>query len=208
MSDAQALAQAAGRSVSRETFDRLTLYSDRLAQESTRQNLVSRSTIQDLWTRHILDSAQLVRFEPNSGCRWIDIGSGAGLPGLVIAILVDGPITLVEPRRLRADFLLQMIGELGLGERVSVEPRKSTNVAGRFEVITGRAVAALEKFLTLSHHLSTKNSLWVLPKGQNAQSELAEAQRNWQFRCQVEQSVTDPNSRILLLDRVGARQKR
>ena len=75
------------------------------ARRAQRQNLVSASTLDQLWERHILDSAQLVRFEPRPGASWVDIGSGAGLPGIVIACLVDGPGTLVEPRRLRAEFL-------------------------------------------------------------------------------------------------------
>ena len=191
-----ALERVAGRSVSRETFDRLQLYSGLLTEESRRQNLVSASTIGQIWERHILDSAQLVRFEPHSGASWVDIGSGAGLPGLVIACIADGPVTLIEPRKLRANFLQNVIDEMGLN--AAVECRKAERAEGQFDVITGRAVAPLAQFLRISHHLSTKKTVWALPKGRKAQSELAEAERTWQGMFHVEQSVTDPESYIVV----------
>ena len=84
------------RDVSRETLDRLEVYESLLCDEATRQNLVSRGTLDHFWDRHILDSAQLLRFNPRPGASWVDIGSGAGLPGIVLAILTDGPVTLVD----------------------------------------------------------------------------------------------------------------
>ena len=200
-----ALEEAAGRSVSRETMERLGAYAALLAEENQRQNLISASTLGSLWERHILDSAQLVRYEPRAGASWVDIGSGAGLPGIVLACLVDGPVTLVEPRRLRAEFLMTATRELGLAAKVV--PGKAERVVGHFDAITGRAVASLSKFLGLSHHLSTKNTVWVLPKGRNAQSELAEAQRTWQGVFHVEQSVTDADSRIIVGTGVRAKTR-
>jgi len=195
------LSEAAGRTVSRETTDRLALYANRLREESARQNLISASTLDRLWERHILDSAQLARFEPHDGAAWADIGSGAGLPGIVLACILSGPITLVEPRRLRADFLRSVVAELGLP--AAVEPVKVERVKGRFDVITGRAVASLSRFLDLCDHLSTRNTVWVLPKGRNAQSELEEARRSWQGVFHVEQSVTDPDSFVVVASGVG-----
>lgn len=202
-----ALADAVGRDVPRETVELLERYVERLGAAAAEQNLVSASTLDSVWDRHILDSAQLVRFEPRRGASWVDVGSGAGLPGIVIAALVDGPVTLVEPRRLRAQFLSETAAALGLGPRVAVVQSKIERVDGRFDVITGRAVAPLGRFLDLSYHLSTQNSVWVLPKGRSAQSELAEAQRNWQCRVSVEPSRADPDSRILVLTGVGARRR-
>jgi 16S rRNA (guanine527-N7)-methyltransferase len=190
------LERAAARPVSRETLERLREYEKLLRNESKRQNLVSVSTLDQLWQRHILDSAQLVRFEPDSGASWIDIGSGAGLPGVVIACLSDGPVTLAEPRKLRAAFLEHVVQELGLD--AAVKCAKAENVDGKFDVITGRAVASLPQFLRISRHLSTRKTLWVLPKGRNACSELAEAQQAWQGVFHVEQSVTDPESFIVV----------
>jgi 16S rRNA (guanine527-N7)-methyltransferase len=201
----EALAEASGRDVSRETYDRLQLYADLLRDEAKRQNLVSAATLSALWGRHILDSAQLARFEPRPGASWADIGSGAGLPGLVIATLVAGPVLLIEPRRLRAEFLQRCIAELGLAPRVAVAATKVEKVIGTFDVIAARAVASVDKLLTISTHLSTRNTLWVLPKGRSGQSELAEARRNWQCDSTFVPSRTDPGSEILLLHKVKAR---
>jgi 16S rRNA (guanine(527)-N(7))-methyltransferase GidB len=157
-----------------------------------------------MWPRHILDSAQLVRFAADSpAVSWIDVGSGAGLPGIIIACLVSGPVTLIEPRRLRADFLRDVVSELGL--TATVQGTKAGAMSGTFDIITGRAVANLTKFLGLTHHLSTKNSVWVLPKGRNAQSELADAERAWQGVFHVEPSVTDVDSRIIVATEVRKR---
>lgn len=190
------LEQAAGRSVSRETIDRLQRYVNLLEDENSRQNLVSAATLENVWERHILDSAQLVTFEPARDATWIDIGSGAGLPGVVIGCLIQGHITLVEPRALRADFLTEVVGALGLN--ASVVRTKAQRVSGEFDVITGRAVAPLSRFLGMCDHLSTRKTQWVLPKGRSAQSELEEAERSWQGVFHVEQSITDPDAKIVV----------
>jgi 16S rRNA (guanine527-N7)-methyltransferase len=199
------LATAVGRDVPRETIDRLTRYAALIAEENKRQNLVSRSTVGSLWDRHIVDSAQLVRYGDPAGA-WLDIGSGAGLPGIVIACLVAGPVTLVEPRRLRAEFLERAAAELDLD--VTVNFSKVEAIRGRFDSITARAVASGDTLLRLSAHLAHSGTRWILPKGKSAQSELAEVRRNWQCDARVEPSVTDPESAILLLDSVRAKGKR
>ena len=203
-----ALEQVSGRAVSRETFDRLAAYVDLLKSEVASQNLIAPSTVDTVWERHVLDSAQLARFEPRDGRRWVDIGSGAGLPGMVLAILLQDPITLIEPRRLRAEFLQQAVGSLGLSDRVIVESAKVERVQGTSEVITARAVASVDALLAMSQHLSTSETVWILPKGRNAQSELAQAKLNWHCDARVEQSCTDPDSEILVLTKVGARKRR
>lgn len=174
-----------------------------LRASASEQNLIARSTLDEVWDRHIVDSAQLVRFEPGVGSAWLDIGSGAGLPGLVIALLVDGPVTLVEPRRLRAEFLQSAAEKLGLATRVEVQQAKVERLAGRFDVITARAVASLSRLLEISSHLSTKKTVWALPKGRSALTELAEARRAWQGVFHVEQSVTDEDSYIVVASGVG-----
>jgi 16S rRNA (guanine527-N7)-methyltransferase len=198
------LEQVAGRSVPRETFEKLEAYVAQLKEERARQNLISASTLDHIWARHILDSAQLVRFEPHPRASWLDIGSGAGLPGIVIACLVEGTVTLVEPRRLRADFLHKVVESLELN--ASVVYSKAERLEGQYDVITGRAVASLARFLEISAHLSTRNTVWALPKGRNAQGELAEAQRAWQGVFQLERSVVDEDSWIVV--GTGVRAKR
>jgi 16S rRNA (guanine527-N7)-methyltransferase len=126
----------------------------------------------------------------------------------VIAILVDGPISLVEPRRLRAQFLERVVGELGLANRVTVVASKAERAVGQFDVITARAVARLDRLLDLSTHLSTKNTVWVLPKGRGASSELDEARRSWHCEAQSVPSRTDPESEILVLRDVRVKGKR
>ncbi len=197
------LEQVAGRPVSRETFGRLERYVDLLRAEAGRQNLVSAATLNDVWNRHILDSAQLVRYEPRPGASWIDIGAGAGLPGIVLACLVAGPVTLVEPRRLRAEFLHKAVESLGL--RASVICAKAERVEGAFDVITARAVAPLGQLLKISAHLSTRNTVWALPKGRSAEGELAEARRSWQGDFHLEPSVTDGDSFIVVATGVRAK---
>ena len=198
-----ALRAAAGRDVSRETFERIEAFVTLLKEAAAGQNLVARSTLELIWERHILESAQLVRFEPRGGASWLDIGSGAGLPGIVVALLVDGSVTLVEPRRLRVDFLNLVVDQLGLRRRIAIRQEKVERVSGSFDVITARAVASLNRVLEISSHLSTKKTIWVLPKGRRARTELAEARRAWQGVFHVEQSVTDPDSEIVVASGVG-----
>jgi 16S rRNA (guanine527-N7)-methyltransferase len=198
------LAAAAGRDVSRETFEKLEAYAALVRDENSRQNLVSASTLDELWQRHIVDSAQLVRFEPTIGASWADVGSGAGVPGVVIACLVDGPVILIEPRRLRADFLHKLCESLELN--ATVLARKVERVEGKYDVITARAVTSLARLFEISAHLSTRKTVWALPKGRSANRELVEARRTWQGEFHVERSVTDADSKIVVATEVRARR--
>ena len=199
------LEEAANRSVSRETSDVIGSFAQFLSDEAGKQNLVASSTLSSMWERHIVDSAQLVRFEPNEGASWVDIGSGAGLPGIVIGAIVAGQVLLVEPRRLRAEFLNDAVGRLGLADRVRVLCAKAERARGRFDVITARAVASLDKLLSMTLHLAHSGTVWVLPKGRSAKSELEEARRNWQCDARVEGSMTDPDAAILVIRNVSAK---
>ncbi len=191
--------------VSRETRALLDRYVALLLDENDRQNLISRSTVAEIWDRHIVDSAQLVRFAPRPDSSWLDIGSGAGLPGLVIAIMTEGPVTLVEPRKLRANFLQRTTETLGLGSRVTVHAAKAERIAGQFEVITARAVASVDSLLRISQHLSTDKTLWLFPKGKRAQKELEEARHAWQGDFRLEPSMTSDEAAILV--GAGVRRK-
>lgn len=196
---------ATGTHVSRETYGKIIQFEDMLRLEARVQNLISASTLDNLWQRHIADSAQLVRYSPASTSTWVDIGSGAGLPGIVLGALLEKPITLVEPRRLRAVFLQHVSDRLQLGATVSCG--KVERFVGRFDVITARAVAPLGRLLAMANHLAHTDTLWVLPKGRKAKSELAEAERSWHYDVRSEQSRTDPESEILLLSNVRAKSK-
>jgi 16S rRNA (guanine527-N7)-methyltransferase len=202
------LAEVTGRPVSRETFAQIERYAALLSAASEQHNLISASTLDDMGERHIVDSAQLVRFEPNSGASWIDIGSGAGLPGIVVALLTEGPMTLVEPRRLRADFLRRAIDELGLGSKVRLVHGTADRASGKFDVITARAVAPIDRLLGITLHLSHRGTVWLLPKGKSGKSDLADAQRTWQGAFRTEASLTDPQATIVIASGVHAKGRR
>lgn len=187
--------------ISRET--RLAKFVSLLREEATRQNLIAPSTLEHIWARHIVDSAQLLGAAPNNGL-WLDIGSGAGLPGMVIASLRDEPVELVEPRKLRTDFLARAAAELEL-TNVAIRTAKIERTAGAAAVISARAVASLDALFRIAAHRSTSSTVWVLPKGRNAQSEVEEARRNWHGLFHVEPSITAPDSLIVVAREVRPR---
>jgi 16S rRNA (guanine527-N7)-methyltransferase len=186
--------------VPRETMARLDAFAALLRAENERQNLVSRGTLAELWLRHIADSAQLLRFAP-AGASWVDLGTGAGFPGLVAATLHDGPVTLVEERRLRVDFLRRAAAVLGV--RVEILHCKAERIPHRpFDVISARAFAPLTRLLELGTGFSTTKSLWLLPKGRNAETELAALDPSWQGDFRLEPSVTDTEAQIIVAEGV------
>lgn len=192
--------------VPRETMAKLDAFADLLRAENERQNLVSRGTLDQLWLRHIADSAQLLRFAP-AGASWVDLGTGAGFPGLIAAVLHDGPVTLIEERRLRVEFLRRAADLMDL--RIEILHAKAERVASKpFDVISARAFAPLEKLLTLGTAFSTQKSLWLLPKGRNAAAELAALDASWQGDFRLEPSVTDPEAEIIVAEGVGRRPGR
>jgi 16S rRNA (guanine527-N7)-methyltransferase len=191
---------AAGRSVSRETFGRLVAYVDLLLEENRPQNLISPGDADDVWNRHIIDGAQLVGVAERDGT-WCDIGSGPGLPGLVIAIITRAPMTLIEPRRLRADFLRRAVSALGL-DHVTVKEAKVEKVEGRYDLITARALAPLDRLFGMAFHLAAPDTRWILPKGERAKSELDDASRNWQGKFQLVPSQTHGGAAIIVAEQV------
>ncbi|HWV60783.1 MAG TPA: 16S rRNA (guanine(527)-N(7))-methyltransferase RsmG [Sphingopyxis sp.] len=200
---AEALSPTAGQ------WDRLDRFASLLIAENAQQNLIAASTIPTIWVRHIADSAQLLSFDAREGeGLWVDLGSGPGLPGLVVAILSARPMLLVESRKRRCEFLRAVADELGLGhvevaeaplERVETRPAAT---------ISARAFAPLDKLIGLSTRFSTESTRWLLPKGRNAVKELALLPEAWQRMFHVEQSRTDTDSQILVgQGRIGAKQR-
>jgi len=190
-------------SVSRETFDRLDAFVALLREENEVQNLVSRTTLDQVWSRHIVDSAQLLRFVPVKTGNWLDLGTGAGFPGLVIALLHQGPVTMVEARKLRVDFLLRAAETLGLPSSTRIVCSKVERLeAPAFDVISARAFAPLPRLLDLSERFGSSRTHWVLPKGKNAKSELEAARASWQGEFRLEPSLTDPDAWIIIAEGV------
>jgi 16S rRNA (guanine527-N7)-methyltransferase len=190
--------------------ERLTRLTELIVAENGRQNLIAASTIPAIWARHVVDSAQLLALAesaPDNGL-WVDLGSGGGFPGLVIACLRDAPIALVEARGLRARFLADCVAALDL-PHASVLQQKAEHVqlAASAAVISARAFAPLGRLLGIAGHLADRNSLWLLPKGRNAELELASARQEWQAVFHVKQSVTDADSAIIMATSVERRQK-
>jgi 16S rRNA (guanine527-N7)-methyltransferase len=200
------ISAAAGRDVSRETFERLERFAHLLLDENRQQNLIAPNSAETLWNRHILDGAQLLGMAERAGS-WLDIGSGPGLPGLVIAILGGRPMTLNEPRKLRADFLRRTVAELGLAD-VIIADCKVERLGGKYDLITARAVARLSRLFEMAWHLAHSETKWVLPKGESAQSELDEAREAWQGSFRLVPSRTHPASAIVIAEHVERRGKR
>lgn len=194
--------------VPRETLDRLDAFVAMLREENERQNLVSRSSLERVWERHVLDSVQLVKFAPPTATTWLDLGTGAGFPGLVIACLFPGSMTLVEARKLRVEFLVRAAETLGVTGRTRIIcARIETLDPQPFAVISARAFAPLDKLLDLGERFSTTNTRWILPKGRNAKTELEAAESLWQGDFQLEPSVTDPDASIIVAEAVRRKVK-
>jgi len=169
-----------------------------LIEENGRQNLVSWTSLDAVWERHIVDSAQLLPHVPRGTSPWLDLGTGAGFPGLVIAILrPDLEFTMVEERPRRCEWLKRVVDALTL-PRACVSSTKLERLdsfaAG---VISARAFAPLERLLRMSVRFSTADTLWVLPKGRSARDEL-NAIGTWRHAFHVEPSLTDSQAGIIV----------
>lgn len=177
---------------------RLDQLAAELEAENQRQNLVSKGTMSDVWTRHFADSAQLLPLATNSG-PWVDLGSGAGFPGLVVATLrPEIQVTLVESRARRVEWLSRMIEVLEL-PNCRVEGQRLEKVA-TFDsgVISARAFAPLDRLLGLSARFSTSSTCWLLPKGRSAAQEVQALPTQRRSMFHVEQSLTDSDAGIIV----------
>lgn len=189
--------------VPRETIERLEAFAALLCKENERQNLVSRGSLESIWERHILDSAQLIRFAPATARSWLDLGTGAGFPGLLVPLFHPASVTLVESRRLRVDFLRAAASLLGIAARVEILGARLEAVPTRaVDVISARAFAPLQKLLAIAERFSTAKTVWILPKGRNAKSELDAARSSWQGDFRLEPSLTDADAGIIVASKV------
>lgn len=182
-----------------EAERRLEVLCALLAEENGRQNLVSAQSLQSVWQRHIADSAQLLTFVPReTSGPWLDLGTGAGFPGLVIAALLpDTAVHLVESRSRRIEWLERAATELDLAN-VQVHGSRLEQVESfAVRTISARAFAPLPRLLELSAHFSTADTVWLLPKGRSAAQELAELS-GWHHMFHVEQSLTDTEAGVVV----------
>ena len=185
--------------VSRETLARLRVYADLLNERQKVQNLVSRNSLDDLWRRHMLDSAQLMDLIPDGASGLTDIGSGAGFPGLVLAILTGLPVALVESHGRKAQFLRDVAATTDAP--VTIVNARIEDVAGGesvekpVDILTARALAPLPKLCEMADSLAARTCLFM--KGARWQEELTEARKRWKMDVETIESRTSPDSRIL-----------
>ena len=195
------LAQAElAESVPRETMELLRCYVELLVEWQGKFNLVSPTTLSHIWQRHILDSAQLLPFSGTGRRSWIDMGSGAGFPGLVAAMIdEDIQLTLVESRGKKCVFLKTVAENLGLGDRVTIDDRRLEDIPPQpFDIISARALAVLPNLFDWGLRFASSSTQWILPKGRQAEMEIGQAKALYQFEHKLVRSRTDPDARIVL----------
>lgn len=184
--------------VSRETLVRLKAYVALLADWNSRHNLVSARSLDDVWRRHVWDSSQLAPLVPPNAKTLADLGSGAGFPGLVLAELLRGQIrvTLFESIGKKADFLRTAAAAMALDVDVR-NARIESAPSGKFDVVTARALAPLDKLLGYAQLLARRETVCLFLKGQNLGSELTETRKSWKMKAFQHPSATDPSGVIL-----------
>jgi 16S rRNA (guanine527-N7)-methyltransferase len=188
--------------VSRETLARLETYVALLQEWNTRHNLVSGASIGEVWRRHIYDSAQLLPFIPPDAMSLLDLGSGAGFPGLVLSILLAGRPSfrtiLYEATRKKCDFLCHVVSSLGVAAEVRNQ-RIETAVPEMFDVVTARALAPLDKLLAYAQAFQGQQTLNLFLKGQSVGAELTIARKSWRMCVAQYPSRSDLSGTILAI---------
>ncbi len=197
--------------VSREIADRLDAYVELLLRWQKTTQLVGDNTIPNLWTRHIADSLQLLDISPEAKV-WVDLGSGAGLPGLVIACALAGRpgacTHLIESQAKKAAFLREVVRTLGLPAIVHGERIESVADAlpAQAEIVTARALSPLHRLLAYAQPLLKKGAKGLFLKGQDVEAELTDAARYWNMQYNLIPSKTSGNGVIVVVSRAERRQ--
>ncbi|WP_417718756.1 16S rRNA (guanine(527)-N(7))-methyltransferase RsmG [Salipiger sp.] len=187
--------------VSRETRDRLDLHLSALKKWNPKINLVSKSTVEDAWNRHVLDSVQLWTLLKKDTGIWVDLGSGGGFPGVVIAILAAElapglSVILVESDARKCAFLRTVIREAGLMAKVATQ-RIETLDPLNADVLSARALSDLDQLLHFTDRHRSADGQALFPKGQSWKKEVEIARKTWQFSCIPHTSISDPQAVIL-----------
>lgn len=192
-----------GVDVSRETFEALEVYEAMVRRWNSAINLVSKSSLPDLWARHIEDSAQVLKLGPSTAAVWADLGSGGGFPGLVVAILAKElrpalRVVLVEADIRKAVFLRQVVQTLGLSCTVRSE-RIESLAQLEADVVSARALTALPDLLGYAEKHLRPGGVAIFPKGARFRDELSQAREIWDFDVDIEPSLADPEAAILVI---------
>lgn len=193
--------------VSRETFERLEIYATEIRRWNPKINLVAKNSLDHLWERHFLDSLQILPLIPPKLTNWVDLGSGGGFPGLILAASIENEpgfkMCLIESDQRKCAFLRTAARAMGvtvdvISERIEDAKPQSAHV------ISARALAPLDKLLAWAAPHAHQETIYIFPKGKNWQNELTLAQENWQMVVENHQSLTDPDAQILILTEVKA----
>ncbi len=188
--------------VSRETLDRLQAYAELLVKWQAKINLVSKTTLDDLWVRHFLDSAQIYPYLPKNCQTLVDIGCGAGFPGLVLAIMGVADVHLVDSDMRKMAFVREAarVTETNVTiHNCRIDDIKETQFA---DVVTSRALANLDKLLGFAQQLCKPQGSCIFLKGRKTEEEISEARKNWDFDCDLKGSLSDPQGQVLIIERM------
>ena len=196
--------------VSDETLERLVVYENLLKQWQKKINLVAPSTLDDIWHRHFADSAQLLDLAPKSARKWVDLGSGAGFPGLVLAILRSGrglqvdlePLILIESDQRKAAFLGEIARKTSLVVDIAISRIELSSTQGRYksvDVVSARALAPLDRLIGLAKPLFGPETVGLFLKGRDVGQEIEAARAKWSFTCELAESLTDSEARIAVV---------
>ena len=184
--------------VSRETLERLDLYLDLLKRWQKAINLVGLKTLEDPWRRHILDCAQLINYLPPHAGTIVDLGSGAGLPGLILAIFGQSKVHLVESDQRKALFLKEASRRLAVDVTIHVQRIEALGPLAP-DVVTARALAPLPRLLDLASPLLSRDTMCLFLKGRHGKDELTEASKSWMMTAHSFPSLSDPSASVLKL---------
>jgi 16S rRNA (guanine527-N7)-methyltransferase len=184
--------------VSRETLERLTVYLELLRRWQGAVNLVGRGTLADPWRRHVLDCAQLAPHVPAGAATVVDLGSGAGFPGMVLSIMGLRGVHLIESNRRKAQFLREVARATGASVQVHAE-RIERMRGWSADVITARALAPLPRLLVLTERFMTSDSVCLFLKGRSGARELTEARVTWHMEAEMFPSRSEPTGMVLQL---------
>ena len=188
--------------VSRETFELLSRYVNILTDWQAKMNLVSKNSLSQIWTRHVADSLQLYQYLNGDTKSVYDIGSGAGFPAIVLAIVSmveqrDIQFKLIESITKKTVYLNAVKNELGLKNIEIINARSENLRLPPANTVTARAVAALDKLFSFAYPLIDKHSVLLFPKGQSYQTEIDEALKHWDFYVKVLKNEVEPEGVIL-----------
>jgi 16S rRNA (guanine527-N7)-methyltransferase len=186
---------------SQETLERLVAYARLLEKWQGAVNLVGKATLDDLWRRHMLDSAQLFHLVPRACTRLVDLGTGAGFPGLVLAIMGVKGVELVESDQKKVLFLREVARETGT--EVAIHARRIEDMAPEpADVVTARALAPLERLIPLASRFMGPETLCLFPKGEDVERELDAASRRWHMWYTCRTSLSDTRATVLVINRL------